>query len=160
MNKNSTFGLVLVVVGAALILQKVLHFDISLWHFLWPLFLLIPGISMHLNYFSNRNNSGNLFVAAILTTYGLLFLFNAVTADEYSHMLTFVYPLGISIGFFELYAFGDKRNGNFVAGLIFIVFSVYVLLNRFLPDMNNFKDYMVASLFIILGIFVLLKKNK
>jgi hypothetical protein len=159
MAKNITMGLVLVAVGVFLIVQKTIGLDIEVWSFVWPLFLLIPGISMHVNYFSNGRGSNNLVVAGILTIYGALFLFNTLTHSLYAEGLTFIYPLGIAIGFFENYAFGNKRSGDLSAGLIFLIISVIVFLKDFLPNMTNLRDYIVPGALILFGIYVLVKRR-
>lgn len=153
-----TVGLVLIGVGTFLILQKALHLTIDLWQFVWPFFLLIPGISMHMEFFKKRRDAGSLVVAGILTVYGLLFLVNAVTNWNFSHMLTFVYPLGIGIGFWESYALGDRRNSILSVAIVFLVISFYMLINNALPNLAaNYKYYILPVLLVIVGITVIFK---
>lgn len=159
MNKNITIGLVLVALGVFLIVQRTIGLDIEVWSFIWPLFLLIPGITMHINYFSKGRNSSSLVVAGILTIYGGLFLFNTLTNNIYSDDLTFIYFLGISIGFFESYIFGNKRNSDLSATLVFLVLSIIIFLKDIFPDFNNLRDYILPGLLIIFGVYVLVKKR-
>jgi hypothetical protein len=158
MKRNVTVGLVLVGVGAFLILQKALHLTIDIWQFIWPFFLLVPGISMHIDFFKERRDAGSLVVAGILTVYGLLFLINAITAGEYLHMLTFVYPLGIGIGFWESFALGDKKNSSLSIAVIFLVISLYMLLNDAVPGLvGNFKYYIIPALLVVIGMIIIIK---
>lgn len=159
-NKNITVGLVLVALGIFLIVQKTIGLDIEVWSFIWPLFLLIPGITMHINYFSNGRNSSSLVVAGILTTYGALFLFNTLTNNIYSDELTFIYFLGIAIGFFESYIFGNKRNSDLSATLVFLIISVIIFLKYIFPDFNNLRDYILPGILIIFGFYVLIKRRE
>ena len=158
MKRNITIGLVLVGVGAFLILQKALNFTIDVWQFVWPFFLLIPGISIHIDYFKNKRDSGSLVVGGILTVYGLLFLVNAISGWNYSHMLTFVYPLGIGIGFWESFAFGDRKNSSLSIALVFLVISVFMLINDVFPSLaGDFKYYIIPVLLVVTGILIMLK---
>lgn len=159
MNKNITVGLVLVALGVFLIVQRTIGLDIEVWSFIWPLFLLIPGITMHVNYFSNGRNSSSLVVAGILTIYGGLFLFNTLTNNVYSDELTFIYFLGIAVGFFESYIFGNKRNSDLSATLVFLVISIIIFLKDIFPNFNSLRDYILPGLLIIFGFYVLIKKR-
>lgn len=161
MNKNRsiTIGLVLVALGVFLIVQKTIGLDIEVWNFIWPLFLLIPGITMHINYFSSGRNSGSLVVAGILTIYGGLFLFNTLTNNIYSDKLTFIYFLGIAIGFFENYIFGNKKNGDLSVSLIFLILSVIIFLKDVFPNFNNLRDYILPGILILFGIYILIRRR-
>lgn len=158
-NKNITIGLVLVALGVFLIVQKTIGLDIEIWSFIWPLFLLIPGITMHINYFSSGRNSGSIVVAGILTIYGALFLFNTLTNNIYTDKLTFIYFLGISIGFFESYIFGNKRNSDLSTTLVFLVISVIIFLKDIFPNLNNLREYILPGILILFGVYVLIKKK-
>ncbi|WP_446715289.1 LiaI-LiaF-like domain-containing protein [Caloramator sp. Dgby_cultured_2] len=50
--KSYLWGLVFILVGIFLIIQRTFLFDVNLWNFVWPIFLIIPGIAIHYNYFS------------------------------------------------------------------------------------------------------------
>jgi hypothetical protein len=159
MNRNITIGLVLVALGAFLIIQKTIGLDIEVWSFIWPLFLLIPGITMHINYFSKERSSGNLVVAGILTVYGGLFLFITLTNNMYNDKLTFIYFLGIAIGFFENYIFGNKKNSDLSTTLIFLIISVIIFLKEIFPNLNNLRDYILPGILIVFGIYILIKRR-
>lgn len=159
MKKDIMIGLVLIGIGTLLIIQKTIGLDINVWNFIWPLFLLVPGITMHINYFSDRSNQGNLLLAGVLTIYGALFLVNVLTNWIYSDNLIFVYPLGIAIGFLEGYAFGDKRSSRLSLAVIFLAISTYMLLDIILPGVH-IKDYILPGLLIISGIYILFKNRK
>jgi fucose permease len=157
MKRSITVGLVLIIVGTVLILQRTIGLSVDVWGYIWPLFLIIPGISLHINYFSKKSDSGSLIVGGILVTYGLLFLIHALTNGEYNEVLSFVYPMGIGIGFFESYLFGDKKNANLSLAMIFLFLALYILLRNVFPELSNLRDYIIPGLLIVLGVFVLFK---
>lgn len=160
MNRNIVVGLVFIALGTILIIQRTIGIDINIWNFIWPLFLIIPGIAIHIKYFSSRTNPGGLAIGGILLTYGIFFLFNVATNGVYQEQSSFVYPLGIGIGFFESFIFGDKKNSNLTVAIIFIVISVYMFLRQVLPEMYQIRDYIIPVLLIILGVYVLFKSKK
>jgi len=158
MRRNITLGIILIGVGVFLILQKALHLTMDLWQFVWPFFLLIPGVSMHIEFFKNRRDTGSLVIAGILTVYGLFFLINAITAWKYSHMLNFAYPLGIGIGFLESYVMGDRRNSILLIAIVLLVISFYKFLDNVLPNFAiNYRYYIIPALLVVIGIVVIFK---
>lgn len=158
MKRNLVVGLVLVALGVLLIVQHTLGLKIEIWSFIWPLFLLIPGISMHINYFSKKNNSGNLVIAGILTTYGIYFLISVLTTKT-AYTDSFVYLLGIGIGFMESYIFCEKKSGYLSSAIIAFVFSLLVYLKKYLPNMVGLRSYIIPGLLIFIGIYILVKSS-
>jgi len=80
MKKNNALGgFVLVVVGALMLANNLGNWNLFSMDWLWPMFILIPGLVFELGYFSNRSNPGLLVPGGILTTLGLLFLFEILT---------------------------------------------------------------------------------
>jgi hypothetical protein len=159
MNRNFILGFILILAGGFLLIQKLLGIDISLWNFIWPLFLLIPGILMHAKYFSTGNNSNNYILAGILVTYGLVFLVNNITNGQYSNLLSFGYPLGIGVGFLENHAFGPKRSSDLSIGIIFVVIAIYIFVKALFPTAYYLRDYILPGVLICFGIFVLIKNK-
>lgn len=158
MKKNNTVGLVLIALGIVLIVQKTVGLDIEIWSFIWPFFLIGPGITMHTKYFSERNDSRSLIIAGILTTYGLYFLFNVITGNM-GHTYSFIYPLGICIGFMESYLFGQKRSSYLSVGIVFFIISLLVFMKNVYPNLVNFRDVVIPVILIILGVVILVKNT-
>jgi hypothetical protein len=159
MNKNFILGFILILVGGFLLVQKLLGIDISVWNFIWPLFLLIPGILMQAKYFSAGNSSNNYLLAGILVTFGLVFLINNITNGVYSNFLSFGYPLGIGIGFLENYTFSQRKSSDLSIGIIFVVISIYILLKAIFPSAYYLRDYLLPGGLICFGIMVLIRNK-
>jgi hypothetical protein len=159
MNKNFLFGVILILVGGFLLFQRLVGIDISVWNFIWPLFLLIPGILMHTKNFSSRNSSDNYILQGILVTFGLIFFINNITNGEYSSFLSFGYPLGIGIGFLENYALGQNKNSDLSIGIIFVAVAAYILLKAIFPSAYYLRDYILPVGLIGFGIMVLIRNK-
>lgn len=64
---------------------------------LCPLFILIPGLYFALTYFRLKRDSGILVSGGILTTIGLLFLFETLTNLQFKTYTWPFYPLAVSV---------------------------------------------------------------
>lgn len=156
--KSYLWGLVFILVGIFLIIQRTFLFDINLWNFIWPFFLIIPGITIHYNYFSKNRGTKNLILGGILTVYGFYFLFSILTNWRYVEYTNFIYPLGVGIGFFEDFAF-EKHKNSFVISAVLIAVSIYM----FLKSLNLYygiEQYVLPIAFILLGIYILIKSRR
>lgn len=70
--KDIQLGIFIVAAGIVILLGKLGVFGF-LGRALWPLVILIPGIVLHMLFFSRRASASVLVPAGILTVYGLLF---------------------------------------------------------------------------------------
>jgi hypothetical protein len=128
-NSHSGLGVLLLVMGSIMLLNNtnVLTFDVELF---WPLFMIVPGIGFHFSYFSGRNktNASVLMPGAILTIYGLYFLFSILTGWQFSDLLWPIFPLGIGVGFYELYAFGSGRKQHLNTAILLVSLSLFAFV--------------------------------
>lgn len=160
-NSHSGLGVLLLVIGSIMLLNNtnVLTFDIELF---WPLFMIVPGIAFHLSYFSgrNKNNASVLMPGAILTIYGLYFLFSILTNWAFSDFLWPVFPLGVGVGFYELYAFGNGRKQHLNTAILLIGLSIFsFIMTVFSLNFN----YMFPVILIGAGLIIVYQssiKNK
>ncbi len=153
---NSIFGLLLLLIGAMLILSNFGVIEI-VWDNLWPLFLLIPGIVFELSYFIYRKDAGLLVPGGILITYGLLFLVNVNYGWHLMDNLWPIFPLGVAIGLFQLYLFGEREKGLLIPIGILGAISLFFLINNLV-----FIDFglLAGILLVLIGIWIIFKKAK
>jgi hypothetical protein len=153
---NSIFGLLLLFIGAMLILSNFGVIEI-VWDNLWPLFLLIPGIVFELSYFIYRKDAGLLVPGGILITYGLLFLVNVNYGWHLMDNLWPIFPLGVAIGLFQLYLFGEREKGLLIPIGILGAISLFFLINNLV-----FIDFglLAGILLVLIGIWIIFKKAK
>lgn len=137
--ENLVTGTILILLGFAFLITKYI-FNVELIHFesgdFWPLIVLGIGVVFELLYFSNRRITGFLVPGGVLTTLGVLFLFEVATDWVFSAYTWPVYLFAVSVGLFQLYLFGGRPKGLLIAGsivggvgvfsLAIIIFEVFV----------------------------------
>lgn len=156
-NHNMVLGAVFILVGTLVLLSNLGYLNFS-WSYIWPMALLIPGIYMHMSFFTGLDkNPGILVPGGILTTYGVLFYANVIFGWSLMSDLWPVFLIGIALGLFELYIFGGRDKALLIPvfilgglGLVFLTRSEF-LLN---------KKYIVPAFLIIIGIMILSKGRK
>lgn len=149
-------GVLLITAGVLLLASNIglLSFN---WNFVWPLFLLVPGLVFELSFFGTGRNPGVLVPGGILTLYGLFFYFNIVTGWHFMDNLWPVFILGPGVGLFQLYVFGGRDRGVLIAssilGFISMVFLSFTLL-------GFAADYIGPAILILFGLFILTKNKR
>ncbi len=154
MNGAKVLGLVLVIAGSLFTLDSLGWIHLS-WGYLWPLFLLLPGIAFHGAFFAgSRHNAGLLVPGGILTVYGLLF--SVMTISGWQLMETFwpIFILGVAFGLFELYIFGPRETGLLIpVGILSLVGFAFLFINL----LHTGGSILVGLALIVAGGLVILK---
>lgn len=129
MSRNQySVGILILAAGVVILLGKlgVFSFIGSLF---WPLFVLIPGVLLHVFYFGRMLPAVVLLPAGILSTYGVLFLLCNIAGWDLLHHLWPIFILGVAIGLYEFYLFDlSKPRSVQVAAVALAAISVGLLL--------------------------------
>jgi len=157
MKRSSTFpGILLITAGVLLLASNLGIFKFN-WAFIWPLFLLGPGLTFELSYFATRRNPGVLVPGGILTLYGLFFYFNMITNWSFMDSLWPIFILGPGLGLFQLYLFGGRDRGVLIAssilGFISLSFLTFTLF-------GFAADFIGPGALILFGLLILTKNRK
>jgi len=121
MKKNNYFiGLLLIAIGAlALVLR---FFGIKIFEFntydFWVFIVLLVGLSFELGFFLSGSKPGLLIPGGIITTIGLLFMFEVSTNWYFAEYTWPVYILSVAIGLFQMYLFSKRPKGLLIASSI------------------------------------------
>lgn len=157
---NIIWGVLLIIIGVLILLNKVYSINLLSISFLWPLFILIPGLSFEFEYFSSRRDAGVLVPGGILTTIGVLFLFQTYTNWRFAEIIWPVCVLSVALGLFQLYIFGQKSSGLlipvFILGTVGGIGLLTILFGQLLPWLSY--SLLFPIIIILLGIYILLKK--
>jgi uncharacterized membrane protein HdeD (DUF308 family) len=153
------WGLLLIIVGSLFFINYLFPRLIFTADTAWPFFLLIPGLVFELNYFLTSKNIWSLIPGGILTTLGLIFFFNAFTHWQYAAYSWPLFLLAPIIGLLQFYYFGDKNKKLLVPIFILTaIAAVSIMISLLALTSLNSISILIAAIFIIGGIFVLLKK--
>ncbi len=151
---NTLTGLIVILIGVLFLLMNFDLVNID-FDYLWPLFILIPGLIFEISYFINRKNPGLLVPGGILITISLLFFANIFKGWHLMEDLWPVFPLGVGIGLFQLYLFGGRDKGVLTSASILGGFSIIALsFTLFSIDF----DLLFPIALILLGVRILFKK--
>jgi len=153
---NYAMGLLLIGIAIFLLLGKLGVFA-ALAKLLWPLGVLIVGLIFHVLYFWNVLPAGVLVPGGMLTTYSILFLFCNLFGWK---LMAYLWPgfiLGVAIGLYELYRFGDIRDrGVLLAAIVLAVVAGVFFLFKLL--VTAFV-YLVAFSLLLIGVYLLVNRK-
>lgn len=159
MKRNGTFwGLMLIVIGTLVFLNRMFNFAELNISNLWPLFVIVPGLSFEIGYFSNKKDPGVLVPGGILTTIGLLFFFETFSHWNYSAYTWPIYPLAVAIGLFQLYIHGHRSNGLLIPIFILTATALISFITMVYGNIYSWAnfDFIMPVLVILLGIVILI----
>jgi uncharacterized membrane protein HdeD (DUF308 family) len=151
MNKSVVAGIVLIIIGLIFLLPSFTNLTLR---DLWPVLMLCPGILFFLGYVADRKNYGLLMPGAILTTYGLLFLYCSLTDWYQMRDLWPLYLIGPGIGFFLLYYLGRKETVLLVLGSILTILGLIFLIR------STDYDYLWPVIIIGAGLLLILNSRQ
>ena len=160
-NRNYGVGLVLIAIGVIGILNQVFNINIFSIVNIWPLIIITIGLCLEGSYFLKKKSPGVLVPGGILTTLGILFIFESATNWRFSGYTWPFYFLAVAIGLFQLYIFGSRERGLLIPiGILLTIFIVSfgnILLGTVFGWLN--KSLIVPIIFIIIGVFVIFEKK-
>lgn len=166
MNRTGkVLGTIFILLGALFLLKNLdiiepfwSYFDIgSIIGRFWPaLFLLVPGLIFHINFFSGRKKDPGILVpGGILLVLGIAFQINMLFGGW--DIMWPLYIFSVAFGLFELYAFGTRDKGLLVPigilGGLSVIFFISFSLGRFLSF--SIRPLIVPVILIGAGLMVL-----
>lgn len=141
-------GLTLIAAGLLISINEVGIINLS-WRYIWPIFVLCPGLACEFSYFTNpmknKINLSLLIPGGILTTTGLLFFYNAFTNFQYMDKLWPIFILSVAIGLFQFY-YGKRIDWLLIPIVILTIVGVVFLV-------SNLASKQIFGIF--LGVFLI-----
>lgn len=151
-NKKYIFGIALIVIGILGIVDKIFNIRLFTMGTLWPIFLLVPGLSFEVAYFTNRKGPGMLVPGGILTTLGLLFLFEEITRWQFLAYTWPIYTLAVAIGLFQLYWYGGKQKALLIPICILSFFTFGAFFSMIFGNVFHWMNRSLALPIILVAI--------
>lgn len=137
---NYYAGLVLIVLGVIALLLNIV-FDIRIIKFdsydFWVFIVLIIGVAFELGFFLTGSKSGLLIPGGIITTIGLLFMFEVSTDWYFSRFTWPVYIISVAVGLLQMYMFSNRKKGLLIAGSIVGGIGVFFELMMILSAISS-----------------------
>jgi len=162
---SGALGIVLVVVG--LFALGVVLFGIDLTQYGWPLFVIIPGLTLLVVGFLGGGQGASI-PGGIVTMLGLLLAYSNSTGDwpSWAFAWSLVVPFGVGLGIYlqalrdrDLAALKRGRTLMFVGALIFMI--GFVLFESILGisdmDYGVFGKAALPGLLVVIGIILLVR---
>jgi hypothetical protein len=162
---GAALGIVLVVVG--LFALGVVEFGVDLTQYGWPLFVIIPGLTLLVIGFLG-GGAGASVPGGIVTMLGLVLAYQSSTGDwpSWAFAWSLVAPGGVGLGLY-LQALRDRdavmlRRGRtliFIAAMIFMIGFVFFesILGISGMDYGIFGKAALPALLIVIGIILLVR---
>jgi hypothetical protein len=150
-------GVFIAAAGFVILLGKLGVFGF-LGRALWPLVILIPGLFLHVLFFSRRASASVLIPAGILTVYGLLLGFCNTWGWGFMRHLWPLLLLGIAVGLYEYALYSPARTGGLtttavILGVLSLVLLVFSL-------MGTGALYLLGFILVAAGIWLMLGRRK
>jgi hypothetical protein len=157
MEENRTRGLAIAILGLGLIclgifflLGQVFHLDI--WGFLWPFFIIVPGLLFFAGMFALGKNGAALAVpGSIVTMVGMILFYQNVTGHwaswAYAWLLIFPTATGLGIAIAGLWSEDPKtvRSGARMAGIGLLIFMLCAIFFEVLLNISGFRSGVVGQ---------------
>jgi hypothetical protein len=162
---SAALGIVLVVVG--LFALGVVEFGVDLTQYGWPLFVIIPGLTLLVIGFLG-GGAGASVPGGIVTMLGLVLAYQSSTGDwpSWAFAWSLVAPFGVGLGLY-LQALRDRdpvmlRRGRtliFIGAMIFMIGFVFFesILGISGMDYGIFGKAALPALLIVIGIILLVR---
>ncbi len=125
---NSLIGAGLIGLGILFLLGEI--FDFRLGFYLWPFFIIVPGLAFFYFMVHGGKNAAALAIpGSIITTTGLLLLYQSITNhwESWAYAWALIFPTSVGIGLYIFGLWGEndslRRTGQgFIrVGLILLV---------------------------------------
>ena len=132
--RNSLFGIFLIFLGFMLVINEIYDIDVLSFSNFWPVLILVPGILLEVSFFVLKKEPAILVLGGVLTTTGLLFIFETITNWKYSAETCPIYSFGLAIGLFQYYLY-SKKNKTLLLFIFLLAFiSIFSFAINFLGN--------------------------
>ena len=159
------FGLVLIAVGVLTLVGQIFFTDFL--HYLWPFFIIIPGVVIVLLALRDETGLGEPFsmIGAMVTFTGLLLFYQRLTGHwtSWAYGWTLVAPIGAGVGLW-LYGAVHNQNNKIKSGRDLVRIGLVIALVGliFFELILNISGWGLGFigwpvLFIALGLFLLVR---
>ena len=159
-------GAALIVLGGLFLISQFLN--VSIWRFLWPLFVLLPGIGMFAAvYGGGKQVAGLAIPASIVSMVGLILLFQSITDhwESWAYAWALIFPVAVGLGMYISGVRAEDDN-TIQSGKKMLRTGVilFVLLGVFFETIFAAGGSLFGQIFwpvaiILLGVYLILRRG-
>ena len=156
-------GFILILIGGGALYNSLFLENLFTLSNLWPLFILLPGLYMEIDYFSNhqRRDPRVLIPGGFLTLAGLYFMVNEFMPlrDSITYPV-FIVVLGVAI--LQYYIVKPSDRGLLVISLTLILFGSFLIYARLIgefPIWFNLGTIRALGI-LLLGLYLVARASK
>jgi len=157
-NKQSAAVGVLILAAGLVILLGKLGVFAFIGSMFWPLFILIPGVLLHVLYFGRMAPSVVLVPAGILTVVSLVLLIGNWFGWNLMRFLWPFFLFAVAVGLYEYELFGHTRSRKI--WLASIALAALSLLLFMLMLLKTWSLYLIAVILIICGGWLVIRRPR
>ncbi len=163
-NRTSLYmGLILILIGGGALYNSLFLEDLFSIENLWPLFIMLPGLYLEIDYFTNfrRRDPSVLIPGGILTLIGLFFLLkeflplmNSITSP--------VIMMIIGLALLQYYAAKPVDRGMLVISITLIVLGLFMIYGRVIGQFPYWFNYNTirALVILLLGLYLVARTSR
>lgn len=119
---NVILGSLFIIFGMALFLNIFFEFSFFKMRYLWPLFVLLPGLFFEAMYFTQKKVPALLIPGGILITNAFLFFFEILTQWHFAAYTWPIYIIAVVVGLFQFSgAIGHPKGLIIVIAILSVV---------------------------------------
>ncbi|MFC5467132.1 hypothetical protein ACFPPD_00250 [Cohnella suwonensis] len=158
MNRQSAaVGIGVAAVGLIILLGKLGVFAF-IGSVFWPLFILIPGVLLHVLYFGRMVPSVTLIPAGTLTVVSILLLIGNWFGWGLMKVLWPLFPFAIAVGLYEYHVFGYGRSRQVwtaAVGLASVSIALFAIILLW-----TWGIYLIAAALIGIGAWIFIRRPR
>ncbi len=149
-------GIVILLAGIFILLGRLGVFSF-IGSVFWPLFVLIPGVLLHVLYFGRLIPAAALVPGGMLSVYALVFLFSNWFGWGYMKFLWPFFIFGLAVGLYEYYMFDSSHPKSaysiaLILGIVWAACMAFVLL-------WSWGIYLIAIVLVAVGGWMMMSKR-
>lgn len=159
-------GSVLIVLGGLFLMNQ--FFNISIGRFIWPLFVLLPGVAMFVAVYNGGKEIAGLAIpASVVSMVGLILLGQSITDhwESWAYAWSLIFPTSIGLGMYIYGVRGEddetKQRGR---GMLRTGLILFVILAAFFEMIFAASGSIVSRVFwpvliILMGLYLILRRG-
>ena len=162
-NKTSYYiGLILILIGGGALYNAIFLNDLFSMRNMWPLFILLPGLFLEIDYFSNYRyrDASVLIPGGLLTLIGGFFLVKEFVPIM-DGLTSTIFMVFFGFSLLQYYLAKPKDRGILVISIALILIGSFLTYGRYLGDFPYWFNFSTVRAFLILllGVYLVFRTS-